>query len=89
MAFAKTVSSGEDRFPALLDDEVKVTEVNSENNTLSVVIRKTREDLVCDMKKVSYTSLPLLSKWGVTPVAVPELTMAAPAKKQDPYWKNV
>jgi hypothetical protein len=79
----KFSNSDDDRFPALLDDMVKVNAVDLDKKTISIVVRKTREDLICDLEKISISQIPLGDKI-LTP---PEITAAVPIKKQDPFWK--
>lgn len=81
------LATGEERQPSLIEDEVKINSVSDGGKTILATIRKTREEILCDTSKVSFSSLPLLSKWGITPVAPPELTAAVATKRQDPFWK--
>lgn len=77
---------GEERYPALAEDEVKITSV--EANEIVGVVRKTREVVVCDPAKVAIDTLPLLSNLSKVPSAIPELKQAE-RKEKTPSFKSL
>lgn len=83
------VSTGSDRLPALQNDQVQIVSFDLDKNSMTGIITLTREEILCDLNKTSYTALPLLSKWGELPVKPPALTAAQVVKKQDASWKRL
>jgi len=75
---------GDERIPALAEDEVKVTSI--QDGTLVGVVRKTREVVTCDLSKIAIDKLPLLANIGKTPAKIPELKeMTKTSKEVAPY----
>lgn len=83
------VVTGTDRLPALQNDQVQIVSYDLDKNIMNGVITLTREEIMCDLNKTTYTALPLLSKWGELPVKPPTLTAAQIVKKQDASWKRL
>ena len=79
----------QDRLPSLLNDEVTVTSMDESANTLTGIIVLTREEIVCNLGRATYTALPLLSKIGKLPSQAPALTAAQVVRKLDPEWKKL
>jgi hypothetical protein len=75
--------NSEPRNPALAEDEVIVTSVD--DTTLFGVVRKTREKIECKKSDIAIETLPLLSSFTKTPVAVPEITMGEVRNKIPSY----
>lgn len=77
---------GEERYPALAEDEVKITFI--ESNKIEGVVRKTREVVSCDLSKVAIDTLPLLTNILKVPSAIPEITLAEKRQKT-PMYKSL
>jgi len=74
---------GEPRFPALAEDQVKVTSVDEDG--FAGVVRRTREHVVCLNKDVAVDSLPLLKDFTKTPEDIPVLAVV----EKDPVKDEV